>query len=49
MLALGNDRLPRPEIPLPVIAPYVASATQRRAPQKSKTAVIVENKPTAAP
>jgi hypothetical protein len=38
MLALGNNRLPRPDMPLPVIELYIAPATQRRASQKSKTA-----------
>ncbi len=39
MLALGTNRLPRPDMPLPVIAPFVVSATQRRAPQKSRQQV----------
>ncbi len=38
MLALGNDKLPRPDMPLPIITPFVAVTTQRRAPQKGKTA-----------
>lgn len=43
MLALGNNKLPRPDMPLPVIQPFVAPATQRRAPQKVKTAVVIDN------
>lgn len=43
MLALGNDRLPRPDMPLPVVQPFVASTTQRRASQKSKTALVIDN------
>lgn len=39
MLALGNNRLPRPEMPLPVIAPFVVSATQRNTARKSKTVI----------
>ncbi len=44
MLAIGTNRLPHPDMPLPVIALFVASTTQRRAPQKSKSqARVIEN------
>lgn len=42
MLAIGTNRLPRPDMPLPVIAPYVVSAAQRRAPQKSAKQALIE-------